>query len=88
MVAEACIHWCSRPLRGGLFVDVGRVVDRLGRAAAASGPISGVLCGSVGGSLAEESSFLMNRAEGPSQLAAEAREALGCARCSDVACFT
>ena len=79
MVAAAYIHWCSRPLRGGHFVDVGRVVDRLRRAAAAAGSISGALCGSAAGSLAEESAFLMDRAEGPSQLGAEAREALGCA---------
>ena len=88
MVAAACIHWCSRPLCGGHFVDVGRVVDRLRRAAAAAGSISGALCGSAAGSLAEESAFLMNRAEDPSQLAAEARDALGCARYSDFACFT
>ena len=69
-------------------MDVGRVVDRLGRAAAAAGSISGALCGSAAGSLAEESAFLMNRAEDPSQLAAEAREALGGARYSDFACFT
>ena len=60
-------------------MDVGRVGDRLGRAAAAAGPISSDLCGSVGGSLADESSFLMDLAVGPSQLCEEAREALGCA---------
>ena len=54
MVGEGCIYWCRKPLRGGLFAHVVRVGDRLGRAAAAAGPISGVLCGSAAGSLAEE----------------------------------
>jgi hypothetical protein len=37
------------------LADVGWVVDRLGRAAAAAGPISDVLCGSAAGSLAGKS---------------------------------
>ena len=53
MVGEGCIYWCRKPLRGGLFAHVVRVGDRLGRAAAAAGPISGVLCCSAAG-LAEE----------------------------------
>ena len=47
------MYWCRRPLRGGLFAHVLWVGDRLGRAAAAAGPIPGVLCGSAAG-LAEE----------------------------------
>ena len=41
------------------LTDVGRVVDRLVRAAAAAGPVSGALCGSVAGSLAEQSARVM-----------------------------
>ena len=52
-VVESCMYWCRRPLRGGLFAHVLWVGDRLGRAAAAAGPISGVLCCSAAG-LAEE----------------------------------
>ena len=41
------------------LTDVGRVVDRLVRAAAASGPVSGALCGFVAGSLAAQSAMVM-----------------------------
>ena len=41
------------------LTDVGRVVDRPVRAAAAAGPVSGALCGSVAGSLAEQSARVM-----------------------------
>ena len=59
ILAAECIDWCSRPLSGGLFAHVGRVVDRLVRAAAAAAPISGVLCGSSAGFLAHWSACAM-----------------------------
>ena len=59
ILAAACNHWCSRPLSGGFFADVGRVVDQLVRAAAAAALISGVLCGLAAGFLAEQSALLM-----------------------------
>ena len=56
MVGEGCIYWCRKPLRrGGFFAHVVWVGDRLGRAAAAAGPILGVMCGSAAASLADQS---------------------------------
>ena len=59
ILGAECIDWCSRPLSGGLFAHVGRMVDRLVRAAAAAAPISGVLCGSSAGFLAHWSACAM-----------------------------
>ena len=67
---------------------MGRVVDQPVRAAAAAGPVSGALCGSVASSLAEQSESLMERAVGAPLLPAEARQARGFFGCSDIVHFT
>jgi len=59
LAAAACVYWCSRPLRGGLLkMWVGWSID-LSELLQAAGPVSGALCGSVAGSLAEQSALVM-----------------------------
>ena len=53
----------------------------------AAGPVSGALCGSVAGSLAEQSARVMERAVGAPLLPAEARQARGVFGSSDIVLY-